>query len=50
MAVRMADAIQESRAVRLKAAEELAAAEAQPAPSSEGTSPTEAPLEILQQI
>ncbi|MDD5558589.1 30S ribosomal protein S2 [Candidatus Methylomirabilis sp.] len=50
MAVRMADAIQESRAVRLKAAEELAVAEVQPVPPSEETSPTEAPLEILQQI
>ena len=59
MAARMADAVQEGRAVRLKAAEELAVAEAQPAPVSEGTSPipdqntrgqAEAPLEVLQQI
>ncbi|MDE2179740.1 MAG: 30S ribosomal protein S2 [candidate division NC10 bacterium] len=55
MATRLADVIQESRAARLKAAEELAAeqlavAPVEPAPSSEETSPTEAPLEAFQQI
>lgn len=50
MAVRMADAIQEGRAVRLKAAEESAVAEAQPAPAPEQAGQTEAPQEILQQL
>jgi small subunit ribosomal protein S2 len=50
MAVRMADAIQEGRALRLKAAEESVVTEAQPIPSSEETIPAEAPLEVLQQI
>lgn len=50
MAARMADAIQEGRAMRLKAAEESAAAQAEPAPSPEGVGPAEAPLEALQQI
>ncbi len=50
MAGRVADVIQESRAARLKAAEDMAAAQAESAPSSEDTGPAEAPLEILQQI
>ena len=50
MAARMADAIQEIRAIRLKAAEDVAVEEAQLAPSSEETSSSEVPLEVLQQI
>jgi small subunit ribosomal protein S2 len=50
MASRMADAIMEGRAMRLKAAEDSAAAEAGVAPSAEeGEGSVEPPLELLQQ-
>ncbi len=49
MASRMADAIMEGRAMRLKAAEDSAAAQAEVATSSEGAAPVEPPLELLQQ-
>jgi small subunit ribosomal protein S2 len=54
MASRAADAVREGRAVRMKAAEEvageeLAAAQVEPAPSLEGAGPTEAPQEVFQQ-
>jgi small subunit ribosomal protein S2 len=50
MAARMADAIQEIRAIRLKATEDVAVEEAQLAPSSEATSSSDVPLEVLQQL
>lgn len=50
MVARMADAIQEIRAIRLKATEDVAIEEAQPTPSSEEMSSSEVPLEVLQQI
>ncbi len=50
MASRMADAIMEGRAMRLKAAEDSAAAQAGVAPSpEEGEGSVEPPLELLQQ-
>jgi small subunit ribosomal protein S2 len=49
MAARMADTIQEVRAMRLKAAEESAALQVDVATSSEGEGEVEPPLEVLQQ-
>jgi len=49
MAARMADTIQEVRAMRLKAAEESAAVPGEVATSSEGEGEVEPPREVLQQ-